>query len=547
MMSGEVLSVETRNLAESATAAAAIAATTLYVADASTFDENGGLITVGGVQLAYAATDVDLNTISLVAGLAVAVEENDPIEVFPPTPVRTALIDIGEEGGDAVPATVPHSLLDRLPDGTRDPAVTESVTLEERGTYELVVADIIGEQLAQQSLDYVEGEEGIGLSEAVAQVQDLNAIGQVNASGITVDTINLGGVDLMTQLGATSVGKLISARLPAPGSNIALTGTNTKVFELNCGIVPGGRTYRVSTNLLLVGTAPLALTDRVLIEYRYTADGSTPTTASAEMDGGLNDNSYQAGVYTAVRPEAEIDIVTTAPIRIAVCARVVAGSGAYAIYAGPTAKSRPVMALYDDGPLGARQDSAITLTGGGISRFVKTYNATWGFGVNSDYGSTILDSYFYIGGESDAAGFVGFDGASMVAQLAASATPVSCVVRWRPRSRQTAAGLDARIATHNFSSSSAAAAPSGGLPYFANTNLAGYGLTLLSNIRNNAVPGTYYEESLGVTVFNQFKAGSRKGIAFLGTPPGSVTGGAGTVYGDGGYQVQLIFTYDGTS
>ena len=253
------------------------------------------------------------------------------------------------------------------------------------------------------------------------------------------------------------------------------------------------------------------------------------------------------GDLTYAKPEAEVDIVADAQLKVGLFAQVLSGSGAYAIYAGTSAPSRPTMSLYDDGPSGARNDSAITLTGGGISRFVKTYNATWAYGLNGRYGSIVYDSYVYIGGEDDYCGFVGFDSASMVAQLAAASSPVSCVLRWRPRSRQTSAGLDAKIATHNHASSSAATTAVGGLPSFANSNTAAYGLTLLSNVRSNGVPGTSYDESLGTTVFNQFKAGSRKGIAFLGTPPASVTGGEGTVYGDGAYQCQLIFTYDGTS
>lgn len=546
-MTGKVLSVETRNLAESATADAAIAATTIFVSDASSFDENGGIVTINGEQIAFTAIDVDANSITLAAGLVAAVLENDIVEVFPPTPIRTALIDIGEPGGDAVPATVPHALLDRLPDGTRDPAVTESVTLEERGTFELVVADIIGEQLATQSLDYVEGEDGIGLSESVAQVQDLNAIGQVNASGITVDAITLAGIDLAEQLGASSIGKLLSARLPVQGANLPITTTLTKIFELNCGTVQAGRTYRAATSLLLSCTAPLALTDRIKMVYTYTVDGTAPTTTSATMDGGFDDPYSLPGTLVYTKPEAEVDIASQAQLRIALCVQVVSGGGAYSIYAGSSAISRPVMSLYDDGPSGTRNDSAITLTGAGVSRFVKTYNATWAYGLNGRYGSIAYDSYFYVGGEDDYCGFVGFDSASMVAQLAGATTPVSCVLRWRPRSRQTSAGLDVKIATHNHASSSAANTAVGGLPSFGYANAATYGLTLLSNIRNNGVPGTSYDENLGTTVFNQFKAGSRKGVGVLGTPAASVTGGEGTVYGDGSYQMQLIFTYDGTS
>jgi hypothetical protein len=544
-MYGKVLSVETRNLAEPATADAAIAATTLYVSDASTFDETGGFITVGTEVLVYTATDVDANTLTLATGLAVAVADQDPITVYPPTPVKTAFVDIGEEGGDSVPVTVPHSLLDKLPDGTRDETNAETVTIVQRGTYELVVGDIVAEQLTQQSLDYVEGEVGIGLSEAVAQVQDLNAIGQVNAAGITVDSINLAGADLAEQLGATSIGKILSARLPVQGANIAVTTTATKIFELNCGTVQGGRTYRVSAQMLLNGTGTLALTDRIFFYFVYTLDGSTPTAASPLMDTAFNSNSYIATNLGVVKPEAEVDITTTGPLKIGVCADVLAGAGTYSIYALGTDAARPLLSLYDDGPSGVREDSAITLTGGGIKRFVKTFYSTWSFGLDI-YGKPLVNTTLALGGADDYCGFVGFDSAAIVAELANVTNPAYCHVRWWARTRQTSAGLDVRLATHNHTSANAASTASSGITDHAHNNAATYGLTLLSATRDNAVPGVAYTDSIGTGVFNQFKAGSRKGVAFLGEPEASETGGQGTVFGYG-TKVQLIFTYDGTS
>lgn len=141
---GKVVNVETRNLGEPTQAAAAIGATVLYVADAATFDESGGQVLVDGTLLTYTSTDVDLNTITLAAPLAVAVADQATVEVYPATPVSTALVDLGEEGGDSVPATVPHYLVGALTDGTRDAADAETVTIEQRGTYEYVVADVSG-------------------------------------------------------------------------------------------------------------------------------------------------------------------------------------------------------------------------------------------------------------------------------------------------------------------------------------------------------------------------------------------------------------------
>lgn len=545
VITGHVTSVETRNLAEPTTASAAVGDTVLQVGDAATFDENGGLITLQGAQVAYVSINVDTNTITLAAALTVDVDEQELVEVVPPTPVKTATVVL-DGGGDQVTATVPHALLDKFPDGLRTDVDAESVTLERRGAYEQVLSDAVAQPLTQVSLDYVEAEAGIGLSTSVAQVQDVQALGVVAAPTLTADTITLGGVDLASQLSASSIGKILSARLPQQGSSIACTTTLTKIFELNCGTVRAGRTYRVATSMLLDGAAPLALTDRVSFTYRYTLDGSTPTTASPYMDGGFNDNYGIFGDFSYFRPEAEVDISADSLLRVALCVQVMSGGGSYAIYAGASARSRPVMMLYDDGPSGARNDLAISLAGGGTSRFVKTYSATWAYGVANADGMEALNSYLYIGSVDDFFGYVGFDSTSMVAQLANASTPVSCVLRWRPRTRKTG-GLDIRVASHNFGSAAAAKSACGGFPSFAYANASTYGITLLSNVRNNTTPGTLYEESLGLSVFNQFKAGTRKGVAFVGVPEASGSGGEGSIYGDGSYEMQLVFTYDGLS
>ena len=122
------------------------------------------MISVGGDLLTYLTTDVEADTLTLATGLVTAVGDQVLVEVYPPTPVKTALVDIGDgKVASVAPATVPQSLLDKLPDGVRDDSNAVSVTLEQRGTYELVISDILGEPLTQQSLDFIEGEEGYGL------------------------------------------------------------------------------------------------------------------------------------------------------------------------------------------------------------------------------------------------------------------------------------------------------------------------------------------------------------------------------------------------
>lgn len=541
---GKVLSVVTENLGEPAVADAAIGASTIYVADAATFDEIGGLVVVGGETLAYTDIDVDLDTITLAVPLAAAVADTDRIEVYPPTPIKTAFVDM-LDNSDFLPATVPLNLLDRLPDGTREPDRQETVELTRRGLYEYVVADVTAEPVVSQTLDFTEAEQGIGLSESVAQFQDVAVLGAVSTPQLSVDAVTLAGVDLGARLDNAPAGKLLSARLAPQGSNISIPGTSTKIFELNCGTVLAGRSYRVKTDLIVFGSGTLAISDRARFIYRYTVDGTAPTTSSPTMVSGLNeDNVFTGNAGLTYRPSAEVDIAAEATLRVGLFVHSVSGAGTYTIYAGASAESRPVMTLYDDGPSGSRNDAAITLTGGGITTFTKAFNASWALGSNGS-GVELANSYVFIGADYLANynfGLVGFDSTAIVAALTGVTTPTSVKLKWTPRSRISGAGLDVEILTHNYASSAAAKAVVGGTP----TNYFDYGSAFtLQTTHNNTTPGQIYEESLGTTVFNQFKAGTRKGVGFAN--PSLEAGGTGSVYGDGASECQLVFTYQGTS
>lgn len=404
-----------------------------------------------------------------------------------------------------------------------------------------------------QSTNYVPAEAGWAITpDGDSQFNDVQALGQLSASVVAADSVMLGGSDLAGVLASSSIGKLLSARLPQQGANLAISATNTKLFELNCGTVRGGRTYRVSTSMLLDGTAPLALTDRIAFLYRYTIDGSTPTISSPTMDGGFNQGYVQFGDFTFFKPEAEIDIASEVQLRVALCGQVIGGSGTYAIYATASAAARPVMSLYDDGPAGTRNDAAISLTGGGLTRFNKVFNALWAWGADGA-GNLLNDSYGYIGndpyGEGGQMLFVGFDSASMVSQLAGMTTPVSCYLRWKPRTRATSTGLDVRILTHNFATR-AAATSYWGFPLMDPQ----YSPSLTSRgTFGNAAPGSSYDFSLGTAVLSAVKAATIKGVAFVNSSTTTAdygvpqADGTGSIYGNGTSECQLVVAYDGTS
>ena len=342
-------------------------------------------------------------------------------------------------------------------------------------------------------------------------MRDAQVIGQLGAAAVSAETITLGGLDLQTQINQAPVGKLLSAKLAQQASAIAITTTATKIFELNCGTVAAGRTYRVAADLLLTCSGTLAFTDRIYFAFHYTLDGSTPTTASPTMQGGFHDNSFTPGGFVTARPEAELDIETESTLRVGVVVDLLSGAGSYSIYATTSAQSRPVLSLYDDGPSGARNDAAITLTGGGTTRFVKTFNPTWAY-ASMNGNLTTNPAYSDIGNSATwgygMLGAFGFNSADIVSKLAGSVTPVSCVLKWRPRTRATAGGLDVRFLSHNYSSASTFETA-----WFPQQwdDIPGPGdLTSLTTF-GNAAPGTTYSQSLGTTLFSQFRSGLGRG------------------------------------
>ena len=401
-----------------------------------------------------------------------------------------------------------------------------------------------------QSANYVGGEDGwIITPDGDAQLKDVAALGQVSGSSASFDTIELAGESIVDTLARSSIGKIISAQLPAQGADLGISTTVTKNFELNCGVVPGGRTYRAQVTLLCRNTSTYTTADRIQFGFRYTTDGSTPTTASPQMLGGFWDNSITPSTnWQSYTFHAEVDIATECQLRVAFTSDLVTGTGAYTIYASSSTPSRPVFALYDDGPLGARQDSALSLTGGGLAQFTKTFNASWVFGIDSS-SLGYASNWFYIGdgeyGVGGMYGLVGFNSADIISKLSGSITPISLTLKWRPRTRNVSTGLDVRIVTHNYASEALAEAdiqyPEGGW--------SDYPLTAVVNV-SNTVPNTLVSTSLGTSVFSQFKAGTKKGVGMvtqIADTYAQTPSGSGTIYGDGSYEMQLVFVYNGTS
>lgn len=120
---------------------AALSATTLFVDDASDFNESGGTVEINGTTYTYTAADLELDTITLTTGLTLALDTGFPVSTLPYSLEKRASILMGD--GDTIDVRVPHNLYDRVPEGIRDDAARESVTVEINGG-EWAIVDVFG-------------------------------------------------------------------------------------------------------------------------------------------------------------------------------------------------------------------------------------------------------------------------------------------------------------------------------------------------------------------------------------------------------------------
>lgn len=128
-LEGLISDVISSNAGSSLLVDAALAATTLFVEDASSFDETGGQLKLNddaGTVIDYDSCDKDLETITLSAGLPFAMFEGDLVSVYPTSTSRWATVLIPGYA-DPLIAIVPFSIAAQLPLGTRKAGAAETV------------------------------------------------------------------------------------------------------------------------------------------------------------------------------------------------------------------------------------------------------------------------------------------------------------------------------------------------------------------------------------------------------------------------------------
>lgn len=107
---------------------ALIGSTTLTLVDAEDLNEDGGQLSIGGETIAYVATDLDTDVVTLATPTTLAHTVEDELTVLPPSVEREAQVVLDTDG-ESVTARVPHALWDRIGEGIRDADTAERVTL----------------------------------------------------------------------------------------------------------------------------------------------------------------------------------------------------------------------------------------------------------------------------------------------------------------------------------------------------------------------------------------------------------------------------------
>lgn len=126
-------------------------ATTLFVADAYSFNSEGGSLELNGISYSYSTIDYELNTIT-VSPVAAALAE-DKVYVLPRGSTKVAMVNT-DDGDEGVRAIVPFEMTDAIDDGIRDPWDQESIFIsDETGRWEVKALD---EEIPNRDASYID-------------------------------------------------------------------------------------------------------------------------------------------------------------------------------------------------------------------------------------------------------------------------------------------------------------------------------------------------------------------------------------------------------
>lgn len=152
---GRLTEVSLRVIGSEASQDHALGASTLFLHDTTDFADDGGSLLIQvdideTYTLTYTSKDDDVNTITLVGTLPVAVDSDTQVFVYPLATEKYAQVQIDEDE-EPIVARIPYALSAGVDEGVRDATSYESVMVELQAGYEYVVSDFPGKE------DYIDG------------------------------------------------------------------------------------------------------------------------------------------------------------------------------------------------------------------------------------------------------------------------------------------------------------------------------------------------------------------------------------------------------
>lgn len=210
-LNGRILAVQTDTDGSTAAADAAVSDTVLYVNDASDFHEGGGQLKLDdGKLITYSSADMDADSISLVAPLAIEVLEGAFVSTFPVVKTRWASCEIfGYD--DPLNVLVPLHYWAWLRGGAREESKQERVTVIYDGN-DWIVFNVEGVAASNLSSDNASSErifrytsEGLGADGylGVKLVEDSG--GTITACRVMSETAVTVAADFDLLLNETSI------------------------------------------------------------------------------------------------------------------------------------------------------------------------------------------------------------------------------------------------------------------------------------------------------------------------------------------------------
>ena len=371
---------------------------------------------------------------------------------------------------------------------------------------------VAGEELiipGIRSDNYVEGVTGWRIvRDGQSQFQSMQVLETLGADNVDTRAITLAGSDLGTILSESPQGTLAYGSKGSDVNTAAIGNTETVAYRSTMGPVYAGRLYKLDLSMLVSFVTNNGACS-IVVRVRFTDNGTLPGTTNAVLGQwifpiSVNDQSLNAFRYFTMPDAANIRIAITLSVRTpstsTVCVNQSFGSVTPTQYTLTDCGEVPTT-----GTLAQISKTSGSPDAEGNTRFTTDYLATWSQSYRGD-SSPITDVGIWQGNNLKTGmtkSLVGFDFGLIQSDLV-GASIVECRLIFKCQNATNVDGVTAIIGTHDFTSA----------------QLTWTGIGVNANRFNvpGLTPGESANANIGVTVGNEFKSGTSKGIVFGPAP-----------------------------